>query len=730
MAIAVGFMLPSWGYTQPLPNPRRISDTASDARDLERSATADQIPLKTRPSELDRDRAHSLALYGQARLLYQRGQAAQALEAYQRAYHWFPDSTNAAEEVIPLAFFLKRPGLATRYALIVAEKGPPNPDLMRQVALHLIQEEKYDRAARLYQRTVQARQPWSAEWVITHLELGRMHFLLEKFTPSAESFAIVSDALDNPEQFQLTDDVVKELLGKPYLTYGLFGEAFLEADRLERAERMFRQAEEEKSNRPLFAYHQARLAKKRGQNELAIRKLTEYLESGSGDAGSEAYGLLQQLLPEAENKSDNWRTRLEELHQAHPRPVLASFLAEHYEQSGDTSRALQLFQQLHEAQPSAYTGQAILRTAKLEQDAAAILDILGNLVDQTGSIELLDVDGLLLKEDHQQLVAKVLTIAQNLISNPQPPSAAGRLFGAGLLAAKNKEFDLADRLISTGLKQADKAVQPAWEFSAALEMFMADAADRAAARFQELAENGKAKDPSTVEFYWATSLELADKTEQANKIIDQAIARTPDSALLHTRKAWIAYHAQQNKQAQQLYQQFLEKFGNDYSNQGIRELVKEAKMSMSNLLLLRKDIEGAIEWLQQILDEYPEDVGAMNDLGYLLADENRHLQRALRMVRFAVANEPENEAYLDSLGWALFRLQEYDEAAKFLRQAASGEEPDGIILEHLGDVYDKMDQSDKAKAAWQRAAQALAKAKHKDTERIAIIQEKIAGLEE
>jgi hypothetical protein len=49
-----------------------------------------------------------------------------------------------------------------------------------------------------------------------------------------------------------------------------------------------------------------------------------------------------------------------------------------------------------------------------------------------------------------------------------------------------------------------------------------------------------------------------------------------------------------------------------------------------------------------------DDAGADNDLGFLWADANKHLDRALKMIVTAVAAEPENRAYRDSLGWVYY----------------------------------------------------------------------------
>lgn len=74
------------------------------------------------------------------------------------------------------------------------------------------------------------------------------------------------------------------------------------------------------------------------------------------------------------------------------------------------------------------------------------------------------------------------------------------------------------------------------------------------------------------------------------------------------------------------------------------------------------------------------------------------------MIRKAVAAEPENAAYLDSLGWVLFKLGKYEEALSPLEKAAEMRTGgDGTIYEHLGDVYDKLGRAADAQKAWAKA---------------------------
>jgi Flp pilus assembly protein TadD len=125
--------------------------------------------------------------------------------------------------------------------------------------------------------------------------------------------------------------------------------------------------------------------------------------------------------------------------------------------------------------------------------------------------------------------------------------------------------------------------------------------------------------------------------------------------------------------------------------------------------LKRGRLEDAVEWLEQVLDEFPEDVSALNDLGYLWADRGMHLQRSLAMCRRAVAAEPENRAYRDSLAWALFKLDRPEEALREMEQAVKGADPDGELLDHLGDIRARLGDRDGARAAWRQAADVFAR---------------------
>jgi len=77
------------------------------------------------------------------------------------------------------------------------------------------------------------------------------------------------------------------------------------------------------------------------------------------------------------------------------------------------------------------------------------------------------------------------------------------------------------------------------------------------------------------------------------------------------------------------------------------------------------------------------------------------LEESLTLIQKAVDLDPNNGAYLDSLGWAYFKLNRVSEAETYLKKALDRVRKDPTIHEHLGDVYYQKGQYADAKAAWE-----------------------------
>jgi tetratricopeptide (TPR) repeat protein len=117
----------------------------------------------------------------------------------------------------------------------------------------------------------------------------------------------------------------------------------------------------------------------------------------------------------------------------------------------------------------------------------------------------------------------------------------------------------------------------------------------------------------------------------------------------------------------------------------------------------QKKFDLAEQEFRKVLDVNPNSASVLNYYGYMLADRGVRLAEATTMIQKAVAQEPSNSAYLDSLGWAYYKQNKLSEAEEALRKAVEHEGHDPTILGHLGDTYAKMGQTDRAAQYWERA---------------------------
>jgi tetratricopeptide (TPR) repeat protein len=107
---------------------------------------------------------------------------------------------------------------------------------------------------------------------------------------------------------------------------------------------------------------------------------------------------------------------------------------------------------------------------------------------------------------------------------------------------------------------------------------------------------------------------------------------------------------------------------------------------------------------RRLLTLDPEFAPALNYLGYMWTEQGQNLNEALEMVNRAVELEPDNGAYIDSLGWAYFQLGRYNEARDHLERAAELIPDDAVIVEHLGDLHQAVGDLDRAREYYRRAA--------------------------
>lgn len=191
----------------------------------------------------------------------------------------------------------------------------------------------------------------------------------------------------------------------------------------------------------------------------------------------------------------------------------------------------------------------------------------------------------------------------------------------------------------------------------------------------------------------ARALARGGREDRAVVVMRDALAAHGDNVLAHLTLAEVLQEARRTAEADSVLDAAAEKFPADLT----------VPFQRGALLEQRRDYAGAEAAFRQVLERDPLHAPALNYLGYMLAERGQRLNEAIALVERALAIDPGNGAYLDSLGWAYFRQQKFDKAEPLLRQAAEQSPGNSVIQEHLGDVLWATGRRREAVEAWRRA---------------------------
>lgn len=675
------------------------------------------VPKVGRTTEED-DRLEALALFASGRALEQKQDLAGALRRYQRAARLDPEALPVYQAIVQLAFGMGRTSEGVRYALKAAEIAPGDPEMMQRLAAHLASQGDTKGAIKLYEQVRDSLRddPHTPEYVLLHAALSELYVDNDQAPEAAAAMAVIRDALADPEKFGLKGRAKRQLAGKDVAaTQRRFGQVFLLAGRLEEAQAAFEEAQRTSPDPALYGYALAELDLRQGKADDGLAHLQAYLDAKEISRGVRPYELLAELLALGD-KSAELVPRLEKTIAADPKNlVLAYFLAGKVLEAGNRPRAIELYRASLSERPTTDVFAALARLYREDRNAAALLELWKLCVEKAGDLRPLRDEVEAAAKD-EALVDALVEEARRQQDAQQPDGLplAGRLALAAV-AIQAKRYPLADEYYALALAvaPADQVVEiyKDWGFS----LVEAERFGEASNVYQQaIDKQAIPADRPDFHFMLAGPLEMQGKTDEALAAAREAIARTERHAdklgdmvfLIQPRLAWVNYHAKRYDAAKQCYEELIQKYDSVNTSAAARDVVRDARFALSNIELQMNDYPAAEEWLEQILDEYPDDVGAMNDLGYLWTEQNKNLRRALPMIQKAVEAQPENRAYRDSLGWVYYQLGRHEEAvAELERAVASPEPPDAVLYDHLGDAYFKVQRLEDARRAWQKSVE-------------------------
>lgn len=715
--------------------PKETKGAEPELAPLELDDPVEPFQPRRERTEEEQDRLAAMSYFGAARMKEKQDDQAGALRLYQRALRRDENALTVLREIIPLSFELGRTDEAMRYAVKIAELDPSDGLLLRRLGLHLTTQGDLDGALKLYEKALEAvpGDKRTGEDLLLLAQMAKLYFANDQHAESADAFEEVIRGLESPEEYELdgrqrrlilqdaakTYEVFGDAAGlerrnREAMAYAFFGEAFLAAGRPEAAQKAFEKSHELDPDEHDRNFNHARVLAATGKPAEALERLEAFIAAKTGRRGREPYQLLRELLTEL-GRGEEIEQRLEALQRERPEDgALGYELAEHFYRTDQLDRAAVLYVRLLKEQPSVEGYRRLLLIHRRTSNVDGLLDVLSESLMQVRSFEFLEEEGKPLADD-PKLVASLIETARQRIAAAGDEVDPKLLHAAAAIALEGDDVEAAEQFFNRLIEarpEASTDVIRQW----GLGLLLKDRYAESVEVFRRGLDPAiSPNDNPEFQFHLAGALEMLGQTDEAlvaarraAELAEERRGTMGDAYFrIISRVPWIEYHAKRYDDSARSYQELIDRFDRTETGSGAREMLRDARLVLSNISVIQGDLPAAEEWLEQILDEFPDDVSALNDLGYLWADQNKHLQRSLAMIQQALEAEPDNQAYRDSLGWALYRLDRYDEAIVELERAADGEHPDPVILDHLGEAYWAAGQHEQARLAWQRAIEGL-----------------------
>ena len=190
----------------------------------------------------------------------------------------------------------------------------------------------------------------------------------------------------------------------------------------------------------------------------------------------------------------------------------------------------------------------------------------------------------------------------------------------------------------------------------------------------------------------AWTYQNAGDTEQALRIAWEAVAARPESAAAKLALADLLRAASRFDESARVLDPLIVSAG--------------AKPDWRLYYMRAVALERSGHWpeaqtdLEKAMTLNPDQPEILNYLGYSWVNRGTKVNEGLALIQRAVDAQPQEGAYVDSLGWAYYRLGQYDKAVETLERAVSLDASDLEINEHLGDAYWRVGRRNEATFQW------------------------------
>lgn len=713
------------------------------------------VPKTPRSVEAQRE-IEAVRDYSAARALEDRRSWTEAIELLEKALKVEPDSVAILKRLSRLCFMRGKVEEALRYSRQVLDTDPGDTDTISRLVTHYNRKGDHANVESILKAVLanpRLNRP-SPGHLLAEFELGKLYAdRLQQNDKAAEAYAQVLESLDEKVANRLTPVDQMRILGDdPAEAYLEFGRVFLKAKKYDLAIKAFRHGLVYDDENSQLALNLAEALLGAGQGDRALEIVDGYLKRQP--QGPEAYELIEKILT-ALHREAEITPRLEDAAKADSKNLPLQYaLADRYHKIGQVDKAEAIYKSLLAAQPSpdgyGALAASLLKRRKVDELLKVFVEALSKpsgyeavkkhleavVKDPSLADGILDAGLKMLSAEPPQIPAssvqilaaiakdtgkseKLVPILRVLLKQNPNPQIYREI--AHSLGDEMHKYDEAAATVNEMLTRFPDERNARTLISLGEYLHRAGQYDKSIESIREGLKLEPQNPEGQVVLGW--SLVLSGKLDEGFDSLRGAIKNDPGNVFFNRLYGSLLTQFGRNEQAIALYKDLLERFPNN------EELVEAAHSGLSVAYVNLGDYAKGEAELEVLFQRNPEDPGVNNDLGYLYADQGKNLEQAESMIRKALQGRPNEGAYLDSLGWVLYKRNKFQEAVepleKAVKQLTGG--GDATIYEHLGDVYFRLQENAKAKDAWERAEQAAKKAIPSD-KRLLEIRKKLESL--
>jgi tetratricopeptide (TPR) repeat protein len=698
---------------------------------------------KTPPTRREIEQRDSLYKYVDGLLFEHEEKFEEALKAFQEAARLEPDAPELIKAQVPILLALNRLDDALAGCKKVVTLDPGDFGMWYvQAKIQKASVQYADAIASLENALKSDRlndHPEAAQAL--HFELGGLYESTDKFGPAADAYNKAAAILEHPDRIEANANIPHQaVLLRAAETYEKIGQLYRKAKQYDRAIAALKKAAERAPDRAgQLNYTMAEIAEAANTLPQALAHIEAYLRTAP--LSVEPYEMKVDLLRRTKDTQAivPWLEGVAERDKFNT--GLQGLLAREYASAKQTKKAEALFTKLIDESPSPelYRGLFNLYKDEGKPGMARVLGMLDKIMDKT------DGPPTARTVNHGKAMLGALSedseLARQLVDAAFRSKAELKIdtvFFLAMLADKHRKNEEAERFYRQCMTDAKLMESKETILYAGLLRVLSK--ERKNEAIVALCQQGikSAKSTNPLLFYNDLARALANlhRYDEALKNVDLALKQPGNSELVFkVLRVRILSMAERYGDAETECKAMLK------DNNRLAEEI-EVRYLLSNVYSAAKRHADSEEQLQLILKIEPDNATVNNDLGYLWADQGKNLAAAETLIRKALEadrqqrrknpnisaeDDKDNAAYVDSLGWVLYRRGQIDEARKELERATTlGDGDDPVIYEHLGDVYQHLKMRPEASRAWQRALELYNNGiRGKDDERMRDIRRKI-----